>query len=205
MEHAIIENGKPVLLNSKDWNVINDVRHPPTIFTNWSAQELSDIGIFAVIRDEIPEGKIPTASKLEIVDGEIHKTFTLKNVPTKSIAERKEQAFETLADKRWQEETKGIVFNGMHIRTDQLGQDKITGAITYLTNDEAQSTVKWKVGSGQFVEVDLNSLKAIGIAIGQHVQLCFANEEDVSALITAASTHAAMDAAVQAIETGWPE
>lgn len=82
-----------------------------------------------------------------------------------------------IAQRRWEEESKGIIVNGIKIETDRPSQAMITGAIT-LGSLNPNITLKWKTTAG-FVSIDLDTLKFIAGSVGQHVQNCFGRESDL--------------------------
>lgn len=80
---------------------------------------------------------------------------------------------------RFEKETGGIVISGMAIATDRASQNMLTGAVLRAQMD-ANVTVKWKTVAG-FVELSAAQIIAIGTAVGNHVEACFAKEADVAA------------------------
>lgn len=102
--------------------------------------------------------------------------------------------------KRYEVETGGVMFNGVLIRTDPDSQARITGAYTLLQADPTLTEVDWEAQPQQWVTVDADTMKAIGIAVGRHVQACFSTLRAVQAAIAAGTitTTAEIDAA------GWP-
>jgi hypothetical protein len=86
------------------------------------------------------------------------------------------------ADKRYRVETSGITVFGAPIRTDRESQALITGAaaLTKITGN----SVKWKSAAG-FVNVSAAQIEGIAVAVGNHVQDCFAAEEQIGLLIDA--------------------
>jgi hypothetical protein len=80
---------------------------------------------------------------------------------------------------RFEKETGGVVIGGMAIATDRASQAMLTGAVLRAQMD-ANVTVKWKTVAG-FVELSAPQIIAIGTAVGDHVEACFAKEADVAA------------------------
>jgi hypothetical protein len=58
----------------------------------------------------------------------------------------------------------------------------------------------WKTMGGNFVVIDLNGLIDIALAIGQHVETCFAHEAEIMVQIIQAVNPNNVD-----IDSGWPE
>lgn len=115
-------------------------------------------------------------------DGE---QFVAPVVPLPDPAEVKAQLLAYAANKRWQVETGGIEVGGETIRTDPTSQSRITGAYTLTLADPTLTSIDWEATPGNWVTVDAASMKAIGIAVGRHVQACFSTLRSVQAEIEA--------------------
>lgn len=105
-----------------------------------------------------------------------------------------------LADKRWQVETGGFLFNGLAIATDLNSQVKVAGAKVNALADPNFEITNWKTGPGIFVPLlDNATIIAIGNAVTVHVQTCFDKEQELTAAILAdpptITTYAEIDAA----------
>jgi len=87
------------------------------------------------------------------------------------------------ANKRYTLETGGITLNGTSVSTSRDSQAMIDGAYTYITTSGA-STISYKSDSG-WITMDAATVKAVALAIGQHVQNCFTSEQAVDAAINA--------------------
>lgn len=125
--------------------------------------------------------------------------------PADLLAARKAEMKSALAQRRWEAETAGITVGGGAIATDRESQAMITGAFTRAQDKLAQGQTEdtiWFKGVGGWVQLDIPTTMAIGRAVGDHVQACFAHERDLDALIDAAEDDAALDAID--IEAGWP-
>ena len=105
------------------------------------------------------------------------------------------------AAKRYAVETGGITVNGARIATDAVSQAKVGNAYQLLQASSAAS-VEFKSQSG-FVTLTADQFKVLAVAVGQHVQACFAREADVEAAILASpatiTTTAQIDAAFAAL------
>lgn len=99
----------------------------------------------------------------------------------------KEYKTREIANARWVAETGGV--NG--IRTDRESQAMITGAALAAMQDDTY-TCQWK-GEAGFVTLTAAQILATANAVRQHVQACFDQESDLSALITAAETVADLE------------
>ena len=103
------------------------------------------------------------------------------------------------ADKRYRVETGGKTIMGATFRTDRESQGLISGAAA-LTKITGQS-IKWKTPSG-FIEATASQIEQVAIAVGNHVQACFAAEAEIIGLIEAGTVTTR-----DQIEdwSGWPE
>ena len=106
-----------------------------------------------------------------------------------------------LAAYRFAKETAGVTFSGALIRTDLESQAMINGAVAYVNLNPA-ALIDWKAANG-WVQIDKDTVLAVGNAVGGHVQACYSRErvhaEGIEALTTPAEI-AAYD-----FTTGWPE
>ncbi|RUX09544.1 DUF4376 domain-containing protein [Mesorhizobium sp. M2A.F.Ca.ET.037.01.1.1] len=125
--------------------------------------------------------------------------YVVTDLPFETVRDLKLAA---LADKRWSVETGGIAINGAPVRTDANSQAKITGAVSLFQNDPSLEAIDWEAQPGIWVTLDTATMKAIGIAVGRHVQACFSRARALSASIMAASDIEALDAVD--IEADWP-
>lgn len=103
------------------------------------------------------------------------------------------------ADKRYRVETGGKTIMGATFRTDRESQGLISGAAA-LTKITGQS-IKWKTPAG-FIEATAGQIEQVAIAVGNHVQACFAAEAEIIGLIEAGTVTTR-----DQIEdwSGWPE
>lgn len=84
------------------------------------------------------------------------------------------------AEKRYRVEVGGKTIMGAPFRTDRESQGLISGAAA-LTKITGQS-IKWKTPSG-FIEATASQIEQVAIAVGNHVQACFAAEDQIIGLI----------------------
>lgn len=87
------------------------------------------------------------------------------------------------ADARWRRETAGITVSGAAVATDRESQAMLSGAWAYVQQNPA-ATIRWKAADG-FVTLDAAAVTALAVAVGAHVQACFATEADVIEMIRA--------------------
>lgn len=102
------------------------------------------------------------------------------------------------ADARWRKEVGGIVVSGSPVATDRQSQSMLAGAHVYVQANPA-ATIRWK-GTDGFTTLDAAGVTALALAVGNHVQACFAAEAEIDAAITAGliTTLAEIDTAVAA-------
>jgi hypothetical protein len=118
-----------------------------------------------------------------------------------SLDEMKETKLFRLADMRWQKETGGMVYNNIPLSTDPTSQTKYVGAVVGAQLSP-NTTMKWKLSSGNFVILDAATIVDIAMAVRNHIQLCFDREAELAELIQAAPDKETLNAID--ITTGWP-
>lgn len=106
-----------------------------------------------------------------------------------------------LAAYRFARETAGITINGAVIRTDLESQAMINGAVAYV-NLNPTALIDWKAAN-TWVQIDKDTITAIGITVGAHVQACYSRERVHAEAIAALTTPA--EIAAYDFTTGWPE
>lgn len=125
------------------------------------------------------------------------KTFAPPVIPAPTAAALTTYA----AAKRYTVETGGIVVNGAAIATDRESQAMIGNAYAYVQASGAAS-VSYKTTAG-FATLTAEQVKAVALAVGAHVQACFAAEDAADAAINASppgiATYAQVDAAFAAL------
>ena len=135
---------------------------------------------------------------MRYVDGEL---VEVPDDPRPTLAVRRPALLEKLAMRRWQAETGAFTFGAVTLALDSETTNKLDAAYLKATRNPA-FTAQWKVENGVFVTLDADTIIALGDAVTDHVQDCFANEAAITAQILGANTHAALDAVD--IENGWP-
>lgn len=111
-------------------------------------------------------------------------------------AQRRAEAVQRIAGRRWQAETGGTVVDGMQLETTRDSQALITGAAVSAMLDSAY-TARWKTRSG-FVDLRANEIIAVASAVRAHVQACFDREAELLSALDDGSFTPEM------IEEGWP-
>ena len=79
---AIVRHGQCTEIRPGTWITDEqDVRHPPAILSRWTAPERAAIGVYEVVDDPIPEGKVASGSTLEFTGTQVLRHFTLIDAP----------------------------------------------------------------------------------------------------------------------------
>jgi hypothetical protein len=170
-----------------------------------SETELVDLKLYLPAEAEpIPHGKVSNGIGVKRVNGTVRFVHALVSAPILTLSERRSTLLPRLAQKRWEVETGGIVAMGVPVRTDEVGQAKLTGALALFDNDPTLAAIDWEAQPGVWITLDPPTIEGLGVLVGRHVQACFSRARVVSEAIQAAVTHAAMDAAEAEIDQGWP-
>lgn len=89
----------------------------------------------------------------------------------------------------------GTTIGGVSVATDDLSQQRITGAALAATVDST-TTVKWKLPDDTFVTLDATQIIGIAQGVRAHVQACFDREAELLAALNAGEAYD--------INSGWP-
>lgn len=116
-----------------------------------------------------------------------------------NLQQLKDRLTKRLAAERYARETGGITIAGASVKTDRESQGTITGAYARAITDST-ATIEWKAENG-FVTLDAAAIIAVGAAVFNHVQSCFAREHALLEEIAAAQTVAGLLAID--IQAGW--
>lgn len=154
---------------------LGEVQYPSVWWGTVSLQKIAGMGF---VKYEAPEPEPPT------------------------FEQAKALKLEAIRANRWQVETGGTTINGAPIRTDEVSQAKITGAVNLFANDPTLDAIDWEAQPGVWVTIDEVAMTAIGVAAGRHVQACFSRARVLSEAVEAATDQAELDAVD--IEAGWP-
>lgn len=119
-----------------------------------------------------------------------------------TLADRKIAATDAIRSERWTREESGTTVNGLPIKTDDESQRKIAGAVQLFDKDPTLTAIDFEAQPGVWVTLNKAQMEAIGVAAGRHVQACFTQSKALMTAVSAAGTHAALDAID--IGAGWP-
>lgn len=118
-----------------------------------------------------------------------------KWVDVRSVEEIQEENISQIKKRRDKAIQSGMIFNGIHLATDETTQARITGAALAAIIDPSYQ-VQWKMPDGSFVTLVAAQVIAFAQAIRAHVQACFDREAEIKALIEAGQPYD--------LEAGWP-
>lgn len=119
--------------------------------------------------------------------------------PTLALAQ--DHALNLLAAERYRRETAGLIVDGHTVLTDRQSQALITGAHALALAEGPGFATRFKTADG-FVTLDQAQVIALAVAVGRHIQACFAREAEIAATVAAARTVAEVRAVD--LESGWP-
>jgi len=174
--------------------------NPSTSFPKHPSNEvLAEWGVYPVVRADKPVIADTQTLVLDATPTPINGVWTLGwTVRDKTQAELDEdlkKKKEAIKARRDEAISAGTVINGMTVATDDLSQQRITGAALAATVDDT-TTVKWKLPDDTFVTLDATQIIGIAQGVRAHVQACFDREAE---LLDALAAGTAYD-----IEAGWP-
>lgn len=79
---------------------INNIRHPLTIESQWTADELASVGLFIAVEPAVPDGKVVTGSHAERIDGAVTLVYDLTDAPPPELAPYQFRAMLALSGKQ---------------------------------------------------------------------------------------------------------
>lgn len=121
--------------------------------------------------------------------------------PALTLAEQKAEKLEALAAYRFDIEKGGTTLAGSFVATDEKTRSVLTAA-RIKAREDADFTVNYKFGPGQFATLTAAQIIAIADGVAAFIQACFDREKALSDLIVAAANQTALDAID--ITAGWP-
>jgi hypothetical protein len=172
MIYAQIISGQPVAITGdavtfeREGAVINASYQTVML---WSDDERAAIGVYPIVDDAIPEGKVSTGSALENDNGTIRRRWVLEDIP----APTKEALLARSAECRWEKETGGIDVGGMLVPTDERTQNVLSAAFVSAMADPEFAVADWKVAPGVYTTLSNETVRTLALAVRAHVQACF--------------------------------
>lgn len=117
----------------------------------------------------------------------------------------KESLRERIAQRRWEEETKGVTVDlgagrSLPLMTDATSQAKLTGLMVVASAQPI--AVSWKGSDGSFLDITNADVPAMVGAVFSHVQVCFAREAELLEALAAAEDTAAF---AEIVDAFWPQ
>lgn len=115
-------------------------------------------------------------------DGVYRQTWLIKKLSTEDAERnesyRKSEFQQMIAQRRYEEEVRGVSVNGLTITTDDRSKTLLNGAALRATIDPSH-TRQWKISPDVWVTLDAETLIAAAVAVDNHVQNCFNREEEL--------------------------
>lgn len=124
--------------------------------------------------DRLYQSRLPT--DILVVGDEVHFQYSVISSPD---ALRKARLKEYAASKRWDKTQAGVTLpSGVKIKTDEASKTKIDQALAMLEKGWV-AEIRWKVGTGEYLTLDLATMTGIAQAVAAYEQACFAAEEQI--------------------------
>lgn len=118
-----------------------------------------------------------------------------------TLAQRKARMLDALAADRWAR-TQVFAYDGVEAAPADGALTAVIGVVVASQIAAPAQPIAWKLAPGVFRAWSVDQISDYGIAIRAHIQACFDREAELADSISAAATHAALDALDLA--TGWP-
>jgi len=129
------------------------------------------------------------------VDGQWQREWAIRDKTPEELAEDTKQKKAAIKTRRDEAINAGTTVNGVTVATDDLSQQRITGA-ALAANIDNTTTVKWKLPDDTFVTLDATQIIGIAQGVRAHVQACFDREAELLAALEAGQSYD--------IDAGWP-
>jgi hypothetical protein len=109
-----------------------------------------------------------------------------------------------VAERRYNEEVRGITWKEHNVDTNRDSQSKITNELLAIDKELRTDGKSWKMKSGDFVPLTNEQLTTMATAVHTHVSAMFDREEAIQKLIREAETaDVKVDAFEATINEGW--
>jgi hypothetical protein len=82
---------------------------------------------------------------------------------------------------RWERESRGVLWNGWPVASDEISQAKLTGAVLATLVGARSDGAEWKFADGVARPLTNANLQALGTAVAAHVQACYSHEASLAA------------------------
>lgn len=152
----------------------------------------------------VTEAERPTVTDTQIAVPEASPTLTdgvwtlgwiVRDKTPEELAGDTKQKKAVIKARRDEAMVAGTTVNGVTVATDDLSQQRITGA-ALAANIDNTITVKWKLPDDTFVTLDATQIIGIAQGVREHVQACFDREAELLAALEAGQSYD--------IDAGWP-
>jgi len=164
-----------------------------------SDEMLAEWGVYPVVKDDEPtvqDAQIAVLDEApELVNGVWTLGWTVRDKTPEELAEDTKQKKAAIKTRRDEAINAGTTINGVSVATDDLSQQRITGA-ALAANIDNTTTVKWKLPDDTFVTLDATQIIGIAQNVRAHVQACFDREAELLAALEAGQSYD--------IDAGWP-
>lgn len=169
---------------------------PKPIKTPTEAQNGTLVAVTEAGRPTVTDTQVavPDATPT-LVDGKWVRGWTVRDKTAEELAEDLDRKKATIKARRDKAMEAGTTINGVSIATDDLSQQRITGA-ALAANIDNTITVKWKLPDDTFVTLDATQIIGIAQGVREHVQACFDREAELLAALEAGQSYD--------IDAGWP-
>ena len=162
---------------------------------------MADFGMYPVGYAAAPDynpdiHRIQNSNMPQLVDGKWTLTKTVVELTPEQLEDRKAQKKRQIKERRDKAISAGTTINGVSVATDDLSQQRITGAALAATVDNT-TTIKWKLPDDTFVTLDATQIIGIAQGVRAHVQACFDREAELLAALDAGEAYD--------LEAGWPQ
>ena len=188
-----LTNGKP------ETYTIGQLRrdNPQTSFPKHPSDELlAEWNVYSCVQQDLPAYDHLTEKvsegPIEQINGVWTRTWAVEQLPEEEASERKKREIKARRDEAI---NAGTTVNGVSVATDDISQQRITGAALAVQIDPT-TTVNWKMPDGTFTTLTSTQIIAIAQAVRAHIQACFDREAE---LLNALATDQPYD-----LTTGWP-
>lgn len=153
--------------------------------------------VATVTDDERRETAAAAKNPMKLVDGALVE-MTDEEAAAWLASIPREDFFATLKVLRDAAIAGGTIIGGMPVYTDELSQQRITGAAVAAMLDPS-IVINWKAADGSYVELNAEAVVGIATAMRLHVQACFDNEARLADALKATDKPDTVD-----LSEGWP-
>ena len=182
MNYGYIERNKivaPVAMRSRlnnigGWHTLTDEQRADH---GWYPCDVINEGYDTLrqVRSTFPECTFDPATK------RITATFTIVEKPLDTVKVEQKQR---ITESRYESEVSGVLLGDAMLDADRDTQTRIAQAKMLVDNDPS-IVIKWKKANGEWVGLSHETITAMSLAIGKHVQQCFSKESDLHAVVDA--------------------